>query len=283
MFGYSPLSAIARNFLTLVIIALSSAALCHSATVYIHPGDDIPSVVAAKPAGTKFIIYPGLYRLTQSIIPKTGDSFIGQTACKAAIDFLPGNYQRLVCNRSVGYVRRNELQGDEPDSAESNRRPGGYMQSDPVNQPNFFANNKTPDYNNYHMPTLASNFLYDNNNTAKNVRKSFAEYQAAGADPHGSADTNYNSGFPTVALTSPADQSSFTSSLTVDATASDKSGINRVELYIDWKLQSTIAGPPYDFSLTNLSTLTTGAHTVAAMAYSNAGIRNCYAVTLNKN
>ena len=159
---------------------------------------------------------------------------------------------------------------------------GGYMQSDPTNQPNFFANNKTPDYNNYHMPTLASNFLYDNNNTAKNVRKTFAEYQAAGADPHGSADTNYNSGFPTVTIKSPADQSSFTTTLAVNATASDKSGINRVELYIDWKLQATVAGPPYNFNLTSLTGFLTGAHTVTAMAYSNAGIRNCYAVTLNK-
>ncbi len=37
--------------------------------------------------------------------------------------------------------------------------------------------------------------------------------------------------------------------------------------------------PPYDFNWTNG---TTGAHTVAAMAYSNAGIRACYAVTLNE-
>ena len=158
----------------------------------------------------------------------------------------------------------------------------GLMQDDAANQPNFFANNKKPDYNNYHMPSLASNFLYDNNNTQKNARKTFGEYQSAGADVHGAADTNYNSGFPTVTITSPADGSSFTNLLAVNATASDKSGINRVELYIDWKLQSTIAGPPYDFNLTNLTGILTGAHTVAAMAYSNAGIRNCYAVTLNK-
>jgi hypothetical protein len=85
-----------------------------------------------------------------------------------------------------------------------------------------------------------------------------------------------------VAITSPADQSSLTIPLTVKATASDRSGINRVELYVDWKLQETLAGPPYDFTLINLTKLLTGSHTVAALAYSNAGIRNCYAVTLQK-
>src|SRR5690242_12785327 len=80
MFGYSPLSAITRNLLTLVIIALSSVAVCHSATVYIRPGDEIQHVFEATPAQTTFIIYPGLYHLTQSIFPTDGDRFIGQTA-----------------------------------------------------------------------------------------------------------------------------------------------------------------------------------------------------------
>jgi parallel beta-helix repeat protein len=158
----------------------------------------------------------------------------------------------------------------------------GLMQDDTASQPNFFANNSKPDFNNYHMPTLASNFLYDNNNTQKNARKTFIEYQAAGADVHGAADTNSTSGFPVVTIASPADQSSFTTSLTVNATASDKSGINRVEIYLDWALKTTIAGPPYNFNLTGLTSLLTGTHTLTAMAYSNAGIRNCYAITVNK-
>jgi len=52
-----------------------------------------------------------------------------------------------------------------------------------------------------------------------------------------------------------------------------------VEFYVDWNLQTTVANPPYDFNWTKG---TTGSHTVAAMAYSNAGVRNCYAVTLNE-
>jgi len=154
----------------------------------------------------------------------------------------------------------------------------GFMQTDAAHQPNFFEDNPRPDNNTYHT-SGASVLVYDDNNSQKNYRKTFPEYQAAGADIHGSADSNYTSGFPTVSITSPADQTSFTNPITVNATASDKSGINRVEFYVDWKLQSTVAGPPYDFNWTNA---TTGSHTVAAMAYSNAGIRTCYAVTLNK-
>jgi len=149
----------------------------------------------------------------------------------------------------------------------------GYFQTDPVNQPNFIAGNRPPDYNTYHLPSASYHFAYGK------TQLNFAQFQAQGADIHGSADTNNTSGFPTVAITSPADQSSVKTPVTVKGTASDKSGINRVEFYVDWKLQSTVAGPPYNFSWT---TGTTGTHILTAMAYSNAGIRNCFAVTLNK-
>jgi parallel beta-helix repeat protein len=156
----------------------------------------------------------------------------------------------------------------------------GYFQFDAVHQPNFFADNPPPDHNEYHLTSAsAKQFVYDNNNTQKNSGKTFAEYQAAGADIHGTADANNLSGFPAVAITYPPDQSSFTNSVTVDASASDKSGINRVEFYVDWNLRQTVTASPYSFDWTNA---TTGKHTVTAMAYSNAGIRNCYAVTLTK-
>ncbi|MGA9542763.1 MAG: Ig-like domain-containing protein [Candidatus Sulfotelmatobacter sp.] len=155
----------------------------------------------------------------------------------------------------------------------------GYYQHDATNQPSFFANNTPPDYNTYHGPsTSTSQFVYDNNNSGSNTPKTFANYQIAGADVHGTFDTLYTRGFPTVSITSPADQSFVTSPVTVAATASDVSGISNVELYVDWNLAATATNSPYNFTL---SELTPGAHTVAAVAYSNAGIRNCYAVTLN--
>ena len=48
--------------------------------VNIYPGTDIPNVVDNNPAGTKFVIHPGIYRVGR-ITPKTGDSFIGATSC----------------------------------------------------------------------------------------------------------------------------------------------------------------------------------------------------------
>jgi hypothetical protein len=156
----------------------------------------------------------------------------------------------------------------------------GYMQNDVAHQPNFFADNTPPDYNTYHLSSLSTaNFVYDNNNTQANTRKTFTDFQAAGADVHGSADTNYTSGFPTVTITSPVDQSSFTNAVTLVAAASDKSGISRVEFYVDWDYQATVSGSPYTFNWTNGKA---GTHTVAAMAYSNSGIRSCYAITLTK-
>ncbi|HXX01241.1 MAG TPA: Ig-like domain-containing protein, partial [Candidatus Acidoferrales bacterium] len=59
----------------------------------------------------------------------------------------------------------------------------------------------------------------------------------------------------------------------------DKSGIRKVEFYVDWTLQATVNSAPYNFNWTNGNS---GAHTVAAMAYSSAGIHACYAVTLTQ-
>jgi len=156
----------------------------------------------------------------------------------------------------------------------------GAFQNDAANQPNFFASNTPPDSNTYHLPGLsATDFVYDNNNSENNSGQNFSHYQANNADVHGTADTNYTSGYPEVAITSPSDQSSVGTSVTVVAAASDTSGISRVEFYVDWALQTTVTGSPYEFTW---SSGAAGSHIVAAMAYSNAGIRSCSAVTLTR-
>jgi hypothetical protein len=156
----------------------------------------------------------------------------------------------------------------------------GFIHDDAGNQPNFFADNTPPDYNTYHLPSTSDPyFVYDNNDSQNNNPVTFADYQASGADVHGTADANYTSGFPTVTITSPPDQASFSGSVPVTATASDASGISQVEVYLDWALKSTVTSAPYNFTLTSSAA---GPHTVIAMAYSNAGVRACYAVTLNE-
>ena len=158
----------------------------------------------------------------------------------------------------------------------------GYTFSDASNQPNFFADNTPPDFNTYHLADSSStDFIYDNNDSESNTHQTFPDYQATGADVHGTIDTNYNVGYPVVAITSPEDQTTFHNSVAVTATASPSmsDGISKVEFFLDWALQSTVTSPPYSFTVTSSAA---GAHTVAAMAYSNAGVRACYAVTLTE-
>jgi parallel beta-helix repeat protein len=155
----------------------------------------------------------------------------------------------------------------------------GMRQGDPEHQPNFWADNAPPDNNTYHVSSgSAALFVYDNDNSRSHKHKPFRNYQASGADVHGTVDTNNASGWPEVAIVSPGDQTSVSGPVTITANAADKSGIRKVEFYVDWKLQTTMTSPPYDFDWTNG---TSGPHIMAAMAYSDAGIRNCYAITLN--
>lgn len=184
-------------------------------------------------------------------------------------EYPPGAYYVSVNN----YIHHNTAIWDNAAAAVA-----GYTLEDAEGQPNFFSLNTPPDFNSYHLPNLSAiDFIYDNNTSQMNSRLTFAGYQAAGADIHGTADTNNTGGFPSVTITSPADQSSFSNSTTITADAADDSGISKVEFYVDWTLQATLTSPPYDFDWSNG---TSGPHTVAAMAYSNAGVHACSAVTL---
>ncbi|HTC56321.1 MAG TPA: Ig-like domain-containing protein [Candidatus Sulfotelmatobacter sp.] len=163
----------------------------------------------------------------------------------------------------------------------------GYTQNDTTNAPDFFTNNPPPDYNTYHASTNLVEFIYDNSNSGGNTRKTFANYQAStgfpptgtlvGPEEHGTLDTVYTSGFPSVAITSPVDQSVVANPVTITASASDNSGISKVEFYVDWILEATLTSSPYSYSWA----ASAGTHTIAAMALSNAGVQSCNAVTLN--
>jgi Bacterial Ig domain len=183
----------------------------------------------------------------------------------------PGNYYASVGNN----IHHNTVIWDGNANGTA-----GFMQSDAANQPHFFVNNIPPDFNSYHLANASTaNFVYDDNDSQNNSRVGFLQFQSNGADVDGTVDTNYAGGFPSVAITSPADESGFAGSLTVLASASDPSGIGKVEFYVDWTLQSTATSPPYQFNWTNG---TSGAHTIAAMAYSGAGVRACSAVNVTK-
>ena len=158
----------------------------------------------------------------------------------------------------------------------------GYFLTDTIGQPSFFSLNTPPDGNMYHAASTAvSQFVYDNNSSGGNTLKTFGDYQSAGADIHGTFDTANTSGAPTVSITAPADQSSLlnTVDVTVQATASDGSGITQAQLYVDSVLVETISGVgPFTFApVTNLGS---GTHVIAVMATAASTVKSCNAVTV---
>ena len=64
-----------------LMIAFLLLSLAGWAQVTLHPTDNVPKIVSSKPPGTTFVFTPGTYRLSQSIIPKDNDQFVGQTSC----------------------------------------------------------------------------------------------------------------------------------------------------------------------------------------------------------
>lgn len=68
--------AIALAPLALGAVPGAAAPSGNSTSVIMHAGDDVAAIVAAAPAGSVFVLAPGLYRGV-SIRPKDGDRFIG--------------------------------------------------------------------------------------------------------------------------------------------------------------------------------------------------------------
>ncbi|TAM84375.1 MAG: hypothetical protein EPN47_01950, partial [Acidobacteria bacterium] len=58
--------------------AIVTVGATQQAGIQLSPGDDIQAAINANPAGSTFTLAPGLYRM-QSVVPKAGDVFSGQT------------------------------------------------------------------------------------------------------------------------------------------------------------------------------------------------------------
>jgi hypothetical protein len=171
---------------------------------------------------------------------------------------------------SGNYFHHNTVSWD----GSSNLGHVGGVQYDPTNQPNFYGVNRGFDYNQYHVPSL-SNKIFQWGGPGP---KTFAYFQAQGMDTHGTADVQNTASVPNVTITSPADGS--TVSGLVDITGNAPESV-KLDLYVDWTLKATDRGGRSPFNLTwNTDGTEAGPHTVAAMAYSRAGIRACYAITL---
>lgn len=137
----------------------------------------------------------------------------------------------------------------------------------------FFVNNRF-DYNNYYLSDLNRKAF------AWNARmNTFREFQAEGQETHGTASALSDFSIPNVVISAPADGSSVSGTAQISGQAEDNDSISKVELYIDWKFQSSATDNPFSFTW-DTGGVSAGPHTVAAMAYNKHGVHACYALTL---
>ena len=75
---------------------------------------------------------------------------------------------------------------------------------------------------------------------------------------------------PSVSIAQPLNGSTVSKTINVVASASDESGISRVEFYIDGKLAATVSGEPYVY-MWNTRSVKNGWHTLTVKAYDKNG------------
>jgi C1A family cysteine protease len=87
---------------------------------------------------------------------------------------------------------------------------------------------------------------------------------------------------PYISITSPSNGSLVSGTLNIQVSASDNSGVAKVELTIDNILAATLSAAPYSF-LWNTTGITTGTHSITATATDAAGNKAYYTITVTLN
>ena len=87
---------------------------------------------------------------------------------------------------------------------------------------------------------------------------------------------------PAVSLTAPTEGSTFTSTVSMSATASDDGGVTKVEFYFDGKLKAADSTAPYSHSFNVHRKTAYGPHKVAVKAYDAAGLTASSSVTVTR-
>jgi hypothetical protein len=85
---------------------------------------------------------------------------------------------------------------------------------------------------------------------------------------------------PIVKITNPKDRSKVSGSVKICASASDESGISKVEFYVDGTLIGTDYGYPY-YYYWNTKSVSNGWHTITVRAYDNFGTYADASITVN--
>jgi hypothetical protein len=98
----------------------------------------------------------------------------------------------------------------------------------------------------------------------------------------GSAESAPVNQAPTVALSAPSAGSTFSSTLTMTATATDDHGVRRVEFWVDGTRVARDVSAPYTASFTATKSTSYGVHTVAVRAFDAAGLARSTAVTVTR-
>ncbi len=84
---------------------------------------------------------------------------------------------------------------------------------------------------------------------------------------------------PTVQITNPSETQSLSGTVPVTATASDDTGVSKVEFYADGALKATDAAAPYAFDW-DVTGLASGAHALKAVAYDTGGLTGSHQITV---
>ena len=130
-----------------------------------------------------------------------------------------------------------------------------------------------PLYGTY-LEVYAESFGYTAANQA-NLQAAITEFATTRCGP---TDTSA----PEVAMQSPAQNAKISGEVQVGASASDDTGVTKVEFYIDNALASSDSTSPYEYSW-DTTTVTSGTHTVYAKAYdASSKSANSAAVTVTK-
>lgn len=184
-----------------------------------------------------------------------------------------GNGMNIIAQGRTGYTSANNYFHHNTVIFDGASGWSGGANADPL-ETQFFALNHF-DYNRYHLPGMAQSAF-----PWQKALNDFSKFQTVGAEPHGTADTNYRVSAPVVSITAPANGSAASGTLSLTGTATDSVAVSKVEFYVDWVLKSTDGGTsPFRFSWSTTG-MAAGSHVLAAMAYNTDGIRSCNAITV---
>ncbi|HEX8434861.1 PHB depolymerase family esterase [Archangium sp.] len=132
----------------------------------------------------------------------------------------------------------------------------------------------------YANRTVILKFVVTGTDTGSNLTRAKAWVDSISVGPpSASADTTP----PSVNVTAPANAGTVSGTVDVTASASDASGVKKVEFYLDGVLASTVTAAPYVFTW-NTAGVSNGSHALMAKAYdaaNNVGTDNDTTVTVS--